>query len=68
MTTSKLDRRQLGKFFGLAGAAGAAAMTGQPARAQAKAEWKAWVDKFYKKPSKMAVSCAGTRPRRRRPT
>ena len=61
MTNSmKLDRRQFGKFLGLASAAGAAAMTGQPARAQQKADWKAWVDKFYKKPIKMAVTCPGT--------
>ena len=56
----KFDRRQFGKFLGLASAAGAAAMTGQPVRAQQKADWKAWVDKFYKKPIKIAVSCAGT--------
>ncbi|HEY1885016.1 MAG TPA: substrate-binding domain-containing protein [Roseiarcus sp.] len=58
MTSSmKLGRRQLGKFLALAGAA---AMTGQPARAQEKADWKAWVEKFYKKPTKMAVTCPGT--------
>ncbi len=56
----KLDRRQFGEFLGLASAAGAAAMAAQPARAQEKAGWKAWVDKFYKKPIKMAVTCPGT--------
>jgi ABC-type sugar transport system substrate-binding protein len=61
MTSSmKLDRRRLGKFLGLAGAAGAAAMTGQPARAQQKPDWKAWVEKFLKNPIKMAVTCPGT--------
>ena len=63
MTNSmKLDRRQFGKFLGLASTAGAAAMTGQPARAQQKADWKAWVDKFFKKPIKMAVTCPGIGP------
>jgi ABC-type sugar transport system substrate-binding protein len=60
MTKLNIDRRQFGKFLGLASTAGVAAVTGQPARAQEKAEWKDWVDKFYQKPIKMAVSCAGT--------
>lgn len=61
MTNSvKLDRRQFGKFLGLASTAGVAAMTGRQARAQDSADWKDWVGKFYQKPIKMAVSCAGT--------
>jgi simple sugar transport system substrate-binding protein len=61
MTNSlSLDRRKFGKFLGLASGAGAAAMTGGSARAQEKADWKAWVEKFYKKPIKMAVTCPGT--------
>jgi len=61
MTNSlSLDRRQFGKFLDLASGAGAAAMTGGSARAQEKADWKAWVEKFYKKPIKMAVTCPGT--------
>ena len=34
MNSMKFDRRQFGKFLWLASAAGALAMTGQPARAQ----------------------------------
>src|SRR5258705_3475563 len=61
MTNSmKLDRRQFGKFLGLASTAGVAAITGGQARAQDSADWKDWIKKFYQKPIKMAVSCAGT--------
>jgi simple sugar transport system substrate-binding protein len=56
-----IDRRSFGKFIGLAGAAGlAASMGATPVLAQDQADWKKWVEKFYKKPVKMAVSCAGT--------
>lgn len=60
MTKTNLDRRQFGKFLGLASTAGVAVMTGQPAHADDKAVWKDWVQKYYKKPIKIAVSCAGT--------
>jgi simple sugar transport system substrate-binding protein len=55
-----LDRRQFGMFLGLAGSIGAAAAIGTPALAQQAEDWKGWVSKFYGKPVKMAVSCAGT--------
>ena len=54
------DRRQFGKLLGLAGAMGAAAAICTPALAQQADDWKGWVNKFYGKPIKMAVSCAGT--------
>lgn len=55
-----LDRRQFGKLMALAGTAAATAGVTTPAFAAAEPEWKAWVQKYYKKPIKMAVSCAGT--------
>jgi hypothetical protein len=55
-----LNRRRFGKLLGLAGTAGVAAVTGTPVAAQGAAQWKDWVAKFYKKPVKIAVSCAGT--------
>ena len=45
---------------GVSGLVLIAAMTGRPVGARARADWKAWVSQFYKKPIKMAVSCAGT--------
>src|SRR5258706_9508713 len=61
MTNStKLDLRHFGKFLGLASTAIVAAITGGQARAQDSADWKDWIKKFYQKPIKMAVSCAGT--------
>jgi simple sugar transport system substrate-binding protein len=60
MDPKRLDRRGFGKLLGLAGTAGVAAMTGSPAAAADAAVWKDWVAKFYKKPVKIAVSCAGT--------
>ena len=60
-SSNGIDRRSFGKFIGLAGAAGlAASMGATPVLAQDQADWKKWVEKFYKKPVKMAVSCAGT--------
>ncbi|MDB5523429.1 MAG: hypothetical protein JWM58_1192 [Rhizobium sp.] len=57
---TKLGRRQFAKLMGLAGTAGvAAALTGGAAQA-AGDDWKNWVKSYYKKPIKMAVSCAGT--------
>lgn len=54
------DRRQFGKVLGLASAGGVATMTGAPVEAQPAQDWKGWVAKFFGKPVKMAVSCAGT--------
>ena len=48
-------------MLGLAGAAGAATLGGAAGpRAQSAPAWKDWVGNFYKKPIKIAVSCAGT--------
>lgn len=58
--SEQIDRRQFGKFMGLAGTAGIAAMTSSAASAAEIPAWKGWVSKFYNKPIKMAVSCAGT--------
>ena len=58
--SATVDRRQFGKLLGLAGAGGLAAMTGASAEAQEAQDWKGWVAKFFGKPVKMAVSCAGT--------
>jgi simple sugar transport system substrate-binding protein len=55
-----LDRRQFGKLLGLAGTAGVAALSATPAAAETGAPWKEWVASYYKKPVKIAVSCAGT--------
>jgi simple sugar transport system substrate-binding protein len=55
-----LDRRQFGKLIGLAGTAGVAALAATPAAAQSAGAWKDWVASYYKKPVKIAVSCAGT--------
>jgi len=55
-----LDRRQFAKLMGLAGTAGIAALTESPGAAQAAEPWKDWISKYYKKPVKIAVSCAGT--------
>ncbi len=54
------DRRGFGKLMALAGAAGAATMSAGSAVAQSMPAWKQWVGSFYKKPIKIAVSCAGT--------
>ena len=58
--SGRFDRRQFGKLLGLAGVGGVAAMTGASAEAQQAQDWKGWVAKFFGKPVKMAVSCAGT--------
>src|SRR5580698_2159860 len=58
--SGRFDRRQFGKLLGLAGVGGAAAMTGASAEAQQAQDWKGWVAKYFGKPVKMAVSCAGT--------
>jgi simple sugar transport system substrate-binding protein len=61
-----MNRRQFGKLMALAstaGVAGAAGMVGASSQAAMAAEagdWKAWVQKYYGKPIKMAVSCAAT--------
>lgn len=61
MTKSgQLDRRQFGKFMGLAGTAGIAAMAASPAAAQDAPVWKDWIQKYYPAPVKVAISCAGT--------
>jgi simple sugar transport system substrate-binding protein len=60
MDPRNLDRRGFAKLMGLAGAAGAVAASGTPAAAQAASQWKDWIAKFYGKPVKIAVSCAGT--------
>lgn len=57
---TSMGRRQFAKLVGLAGAAGAAAALGGTGAAQAADDWKSWVQTYYKKPIKMAVSCAGT--------
>jgi ABC-type sugar transport system substrate-binding protein len=56
----KFDRREFGKLMALAGTAGIAGVGSAPAVAADEPEWKAWVKSFYKKPVKMAISCAGT--------
>ena len=61
--TNDIDRRRFGALMGLAGVAGMAggALLGAaPAAAQEAKPWQDWVKKFYGKPVKMAVSCAGT--------
>jgi simple sugar transport system substrate-binding protein len=58
--SKELDRRQFGKRMALAGMVGPAAMAGTPVAAQSSPAWKDWVAKFYGKPVKLAVSCAGT--------
>ena len=55
-----LDRRRFGKLMALAGTAGAVALAGTPAVADTAPAWKDWVAGYYKKPIKIAVSCAGT--------
>jgi simple sugar transport system substrate-binding protein len=55
-----LNRRGFGKLMTLAAAAGAVAVSKKPAAAETAAAWKDWVNKFYRKPVKIAVSCAGT--------
>jgi ABC-type sugar transport system substrate-binding protein len=57
---STLDRRHFGKLMAAAGAFGAAAGVTAQAAAAGEPEWKTWVQKYYKKPINMAVSCAGT--------
>lgn len=54
------DRRQFGKFVGLATTAGIAGMAAGSATAADGPVWKDWVAKYFNKPIKMAVSCAGT--------
>ncbi len=54
-------RRDFGRLAALAGlAAGTATLPVGAARAEAAPGWKDWVQKFYGKPIKIAVSCAGT--------
>lgn len=59
-----IDRRGLARFMGLAGLAGLAGLVGAGTEPAAAAEqpavWKDWVAKYYGKPVKIAVSCAGT--------
>ncbi|HTW28251.1 MAG TPA: substrate-binding domain-containing protein [Acetobacteraceae bacterium] len=55
-----LDRRLFGKLMMLAGTAGVAVGGATRAGAAEEPEWKSWVQSYYKKPIKMAVSCAGT--------
>jgi len=47
-------------FAGMAGMAGGTLLGAAPAVAQEARPWQDWVKKFYGKPVKMAVSCAGT--------
>jgi ABC-type sugar transport system substrate-binding protein len=54
------DRRRFGKLMALMGAAGAASAAAGSAVAQTMPAWKQWIGSFYKKPIKIAVSCAGT--------
>jgi ABC-type sugar transport system substrate-binding protein len=55
-----VDRRTFGKLMALASAAGAATLGARSALADAVPAWKEWIGSFYKKPIKIAVSCAGT--------
>jgi ABC-type sugar transport system substrate-binding protein len=57
-----LDRRRFGKLMALAGTVAAAAALGtrSAGAADAAPAWKEWVGSYYKKPIKIAVSCAGT--------
>jgi simple sugar transport system substrate-binding protein len=60
-SSMQLERRNFAKFLGVAGAVGAATLGGAvTARAADAPAWKDWVGTFYKKPVKVAVSCAGT--------
>ena len=56
---NEFDRRRFGRLVGLAWAAGVAALAARPAVAQSTTA-KDWVASYYKKPIKIAVSCAGT--------
>jgi len=60
MDLRNLNRRGFAKLMSLAAAAGAVAGSKKPAAAETAAAWKDWVTKFYRKPIKIAVSCAGT--------
>ena len=61
MDPRNLNRRQIWQAaWALPAAAGAVAASETPAAAQTAAAWKDWVTKFYSKPVKIAVSCAGT--------
>jgi ABC-type sugar transport system substrate-binding protein len=54
-------RRQFGKLIGLSGlAAVAPTVVSSSAEAQQAADWKDWTAKYYGKPIKIAISCAGT--------
>jgi simple sugar transport system substrate-binding protein len=60
MDLRSLNRRGFAKLMSLAAAAGAVTASQNPAAAETTAAWKEWVTKFYRKPIKIAVSCAGT--------
>jgi simple sugar transport system substrate-binding protein len=56
-----IDRRSFGKLLGLAGSAAAIGSVGGVTRAAAAdTDWKAWVQAFYGKPVKMAITCYNT--------
>ena len=57
----RLDRRTFGKMLGLAGSAAAMGTVGGITRAAAAdADWKSWVQGYYGKPVKIAVTCYNT--------
>jgi simple sugar transport system substrate-binding protein len=55
------DRRSFGKLLALAGSAAAMGSVGGITRAAAaESDWKTWVQGYYGKPVKMAVTCYNT--------
>ncbi|MEO8669520.1 MAG: substrate-binding domain-containing protein [Bauldia sp.] len=56
-----VDRRTFGKLLGLAGTAAAFGSVGGITRAAAaESDWKGWINSYYGKPVKMAVTCYNT--------
>jgi simple sugar transport system substrate-binding protein len=55
-----LNRRQFGKIAGVAGLSSLPIAAAPALAADSAADWKAWTAQYFKKPIKMAVSCAGT--------
>jgi ABC-type sugar transport system substrate-binding protein len=57
----RLNRRDFGRMLGLAGSAAAMGSVGGITRAAAaESDWKGWINAYYGKPVKMAVTCYNT--------